>query len=211
MLVVNCQFQRANNQFDFQFSLPKGQCLLVSGESGGGKSTLLDVIAGFILSNDVQFNNHSWSKLPPDQRQCSLLMQKDNLFEHLSICQNIGLALKTNLKLSTENKQSIYQVAEQLEISDLLEKKPPQLSGGQNQRAALARSLIANRPLLLLDEPFAALAKPARVNALVLLQQLAKQQSWTVVLVSHQPEECRFMADYEVNIVDGKSHDFRKC
>ena len=205
MLEVSCQFQREQIGYDFQLQLPVGRTLLVTGESGAGKSTLLDVIAGYHPMAGVHFMQQDWSSLPVQQRACTLLMQKDNLFEHLTSWQNMALALKANLKLTPQQQQQLQQVAQELQIDDLLHKKPPQLSGGQNQRVALARCLLADRPLLLLDEPFAALAKPARQKALLLLQSLAKKQGWTLVLVSHQPEECRFMADYEVEIVAGKT------
>ncbi len=129
------------------------------GPSGAGKSTLLNLIAGFLppASGSLRINGEVHNATPPAQRPVSMLFQENNLFNHLTVRQNISLGIHPGLKLSREEQAQVAAMAGQMGIDALLERLPGELSGGQRQRAALARCLVRQQPVLLLDEPFSAL------------------------------------------------------
>ncbi len=189
-----------NGNLHFDMQLSKGENVAISGASGSGKSTLLNLIAGFIYPNSGEIIldgvNHSNSK--PYQRPVSMLFQSNNLFNHLSIADNIGLGIKPNLKLSTDEQMALQTVAEQVGVSTMLSRKPAELSGGQQQRVALARCLLRDKPILLLDEPFSALDKALRMEMLALIMEVSNTKDLTLMLVTHQPDEVRSFVDREI-------------
>ena len=188
---------RGPDRFAFTLSLQPGELLVVIGPSGAGKSTLLDLLAGFALpdSGRLTLAGADLLALPPAERPFTTLFQSNNLFDHLTVRQNIGLGLRANLRLSLAQWRTIEQAAERLGLTTQLERLPPQLSGGQQQRVALARCLVRQRPFLLLDEPFSALDPALRHEMLREVQRLAHEQQIGVLLISHHPEEARSVAD----------------
>lgn len=188
---------RGPDRFAFTLSLQPGELLVVIGPSGAGKSTLLDLLAGFALpdSGRLTLAGADLLALPPAERPFTTLFQSHNLFEHLSVAQNIGLGVNPNLKLSPSQQEYVVQAASRLGLAGLLERRPPELSGGQQQRVALARCLVRARPFLLLDEPFSALDPALRQEMLQEVQRLAHEEGKGVLLISHHPEEARQVAD----------------
>ncbi len=204
---ITFQFQsdKATNMH-FDLTINQGEKVAVIGASGTGKSTLLNLIAGFLFADSGEIwldgSNHSQSK--PHQRPISMLFQDHNLFNHLTVADNIGLGIQPNLKLSNVEKQQIIDIAEQVGLSDMLNKKPEQLSGGQQQRVALARCLLRDKPILLLDEPFSALDKGLRQEMLALLAQLCDKKNLTLLIVTHQIEEIEQFVDRIIEVKHGK-------
>ncbi|PSV09728.1 thiamine ABC transporter ATP-binding protein [Photobacterium leiognathi] len=190
----------------FDVQLGQGDIAALIGPSGAGKSTLLALIAGFLVpdSGDITINDASICQLEPAQRPLSMLFQEHNLFPHLSVFENIALGINPKLKLTTEQKQRVIDSAKQVGIDSYLERLPEQLSGGQRQRVALARCLLRDRPLLLLDEPFSALDPALRAEMLTLVKQLAKEKNITVLMITHSPDDARKIADKCIFIDDGK-------
>lgn len=190
----------------FDVQLEQGDIAALIGPSGAGKSTLLALIAGFLVpdSGDITINGASICLLEPAQRPLSMLFQEHNLFPHLSVFENIALGINPKLKLTTEQKQRVIDSAKQVGIDSYLERLPEQLSGGQRQRVALARCLLRDRPLLLLDEPFSALDPALRAEMLTLVKQLAKEKNITVLMITHSPDDARKIADKCIFIDDGK-------
>ena len=141
--------------------------------------------------------------MPPAERPFTTLFQSNNLFDHLTVQQNIGLGVRANLRLNPEQWQSVRHAAARLGLEALLERLPPQLSGGQQQRVALARCLVRQRPFLLLDEPFSALDPALRHEMLREVHRLAHEQQIGVLLISHHPEEARGVADRIALLQDG--------
>ncbi len=190
----------------FDLTINQGEKVAIIGASGAGKSTLLNLIAGFLFADSGEIwldgDNHSQSK--PHQRPISILFQAHNLFNHLTLADNIGLGIQPNLKLSDEEKQQIISIAKQVGLSDMLAKKPEQLSGGQQQRVALARCLLRDKPILLLDEPFSALDKNLRQEMLALLAQLCEKKNLTLLIVTHQVEEIEQFVDRIIEVKHGK-------
>ncbi len=137
----------------------EGTRVAVLGPSGAGKSTLLSAIAGFQPLSRGQIFWHE-IQLPdtPAKRPISMVFQDNNLFPHLTVAENVGLGLRPDLNLSEEEHSRVTQALSRVGLADMASRKPAQLSGGQMARVALARVLLRDRPLLLLDEPLARLA-----------------------------------------------------
>ncbi len=154
---IYCAFPEFDMNFDL--SVGAGEKIGLVGTSGSGKTTLLQIVAGFTFaeSGRVLLNGKDHSTSLPYRRPVSMLFQENNLFEHLSVAENMGLGLQPNLKLSDEQQTEIQAIATNVGLKDYLSRMPSQLSGGQRQRVALARCLLRNQPILLLDEPFSAL------------------------------------------------------
>ena len=190
----------------FDLHINVGERVAVVGASGAGKSTLLNLIAGFEYadSGEIWLNDKNHSKNPPHLRPVSMLFQENNLFMHLTVQQNIALGLQPNLKLNPQQNEQVKQVADAVGLGEFLTRLPTQLSGGQKQRVALARCLLRDQPILLLDEPFSALDPSLRQEMLQLLQQLCTQKNLTVLLVTHQPAELQGYVDRILTVENGR-------
>ena len=190
----------------FDLHIKMGERVAMVGASGAGKSTLLNLIAGFEYadSGEIWLNGKNYSKNPPHLRPVSMLFQENNLFMHLTVQQNIALGLQPNLKLNPQQNEQVKQVADAVGLGEFLTRLPTQLSGGQKQRVALARCLLRDQPILLLDEPFSALDPSLRQEMLQLLQQLCTQKNLTVLLVTHQPDELQGYVDRILTVENGR-------
>ena len=190
----------------FTLSVQRGERIAVLGPSGAGKSTLLNLIAGFLppASGSIVIDGEPHTATPPARRPVSMLFQENNLFNHLTIRQNIGLGLHPGLKLSAGQNASLLAIAEQMGIDSLLERLPGELSGGQRQRAALARCLVREQPVLLLDEPFSALDPALRQEMLILVAEVCQRRSLTLLMVSHSVEDAARIAPRSLVVADGR-------
>ncbi|MFM2349204.1 MAG: hypothetical protein RIR04_170 [Pseudomonadota bacterium] len=185
--------------------LPAGARLALLGPSGAGKSTLLMGLAGFIApsAGRILWQGQDLATLTPAQRPVSILFQDQNLFPHLSVAQNLGLAIDPRLRLGATDLARVEAVLDRLGLHGMGARKPASLSGGQLGRAALGRVLLQARPLLLLDEPFAALGPALKADLLGLVTELAAENATTVVLVTHDPADARRFADVVGLVHDG--------
>ncbi|MDQ2065235.1 ATP-binding cassette domain-containing protein [Xinfangfangia sp. CPCC 101601] len=190
------------------WELPQGAIVAVIGPSGAGKSSLLSAIAGFFppVSGEIYVGEQSLSGLSPGARPLTILFQDQNLFPHLTLAENIGLGLHPSLKLSKAEQARVAEVLEQVDLAGLGERKPAQLSGGQLARAALARAMLRARPILLLDEPFAALGPALKIEMLALVEKVARASGATVLMVTHDPADAQRIADLTVLVSDGTAH-----
>lgn len=190
----------------FSLNVAAGERVAVLGPSGAGKSTLLSLIAGFLTpaSGEISLCGENHTRTAPAQRPVSMLFQENNLFNHLSVRENIGLGINPGLKLNQEQRERLGKIAEQMAIGDLLDRLPSQLSGGQRQRVALARCLVRKQPILLLDEPFSALDPALRLEMLQLLDEVCQQRQLTLLMVSHSIEDAARIAERSLVVVDGR-------
>jgi thiamine transport system ATP-binding protein len=190
----------------FDLAVEAGECVGIVGPSGAGKSTLLSLIGGFErpLGGRITVDGRDITSLPPAARPVTTLFQDFNLFPHLDVAQNVGLGRNPGLKLNAEDQEQVAWALRQVGLEGFEARLPGQLSGGERQRVALARSLIRHRPLLLLDEPFAALGPALRVEMLELTDLLRKAQGLTVLLVTHDPNEAARIATRTAFIADGR-------
>ena len=197
--------------FDLQVAV--GERIAIVGPSGAGKSTLLNLIAGFVLptQGNIWLNGENHTRSAPYERPVSMLFQENNLFPHLTVQQNLALGLKTSLKLTALEQDQIEQVADAVGLTSFLSRLPNSLSGGQKQRVSLARCLLRDKPILLLDEPFSALDPELRLDMLNLIDELCHSKNLTLLLVTHQPSELTGKVDRMLRIENGRISQQEKC
>lgn len=190
----------------FTLSVTRGERIAVLGPSGAGKSTLLNLIAGFLTpaSGTMMIDGEDHTTTPPSRRPVSMLFQENNLFSHLSVQQNIGLGLNPGLKLNASQREKMHHIAQQMGLDSLLERLPGELSGGQRQRVALARCLVREQPILLLDEPFSALDPALRQEMLTLVAEVCREKQLTLLMVSHSVEDAARIASRSIVVADGR-------
>lgn len=190
----------------FSLSVSPGEMIAVLGPSGAGKSTLLNLIAGFLqpASGSIMIENNDHTYTPPARRPVSMLFQENNLFTHLTVRQNIALGMDPGLKLNDAQRQKLEKIAGQMGITTFIDRLPGELSGGQRQRVALARCLVREQPILLLDEPFSALDPALRQEMLALVKEVCQRQQLTMLMVSHSIEDAARIAPRSVVIAEGR-------
>ncbi|RDE71498.1 thiamine ABC transporter ATP-binding protein [Aggregatibacter segnis] len=197
----------------FDLQVVAGERIAIVGPSGAGKSTLLNLIAGFVLptQGNIWLNGENHTCSAPYERPVSMLFQENNLFPHLTVQQNLALGLKTSLKLTALEQDQIERVADAVGLTSFLSRLPNSLSGGQKQRVALARCLLRDKPILLLDEPFSALDPELRLDMLNLIDELCHSKNLTLLLVTHQPSELTGKVDRMLRIENGRISQQEKC
>ncbi|SHF53081.1 thiamine transport system ATP-binding protein [Loktanella atrilutea] len=198
-------------QGDFRLTadlrIPPGLTAVI-GPSGGGKSTLLAAVAGFLTprAGRIRWDGDDITVRQPGDRPVTMLFQDNNLFPHLTIAQNVGLALAPRLRLTVAQQEQVAVALAAVGLEGMGDRKPRALSGGQQGRAALARALLADRPVVLLDEAFAALGPSLRHEMLTLVRDRLVGQGRTVIVVTHDPQDARDFADQVVLVADGVAH-----
>ena len=197
----------------FDLQVAAGERIAIIGPSGAGKSTLLNLIAGFVLptQGNIWLNGENHTRSAPYERPVSMLFQENNLFPHLTVQQNLAFGLKTSLKLTALEQDQIKRVADAVGLTSFLSRLPNSLSGGQKQRVALARCLLRDKPILLLDEPFSALDPELRMDMLNLIDELCHSKNLTLLLVTHQPSELTGKVDRMLRIENGRISQQEKC
>lgn len=190
------RFGYDSRTFDFDFEIGAGETAAVMGASGSGKSTLLHLLAGFEHphSGRILIGGRDVTGLAPQHRPVTMVFQDNNLFAHLDVGSNVGLGLSPNLSLDAAMRRSISEALDQVGLSGMERRLPGTLSGGERQRVALARALVRDRPVLLLDEPFAALGPALRAEMAALVAELHRRKGMTLVLVSHDPDDMLALA-----------------
>jgi thiamine transport system ATP-binding protein len=187
------------------WTAPAASRIAVMGASGAGKSTLLSAIAGFLepTGGAIRWDGQDLAALSPGDRPVTILFQDQNLFPHLTVAQNLGLGLRPDLRLSATDRQQIDAALDRTGLQGLGDRRPAQLSGGQASRAALGRALLRARPLLLLDEPFAALGPALRQDMLALVGEVADATGATVLMVTHDPGDALRLGGFTSFIAEG--------
>jgi thiamine transport system ATP-binding protein len=190
----------------FDLAVEPGEFLAVMGPSGAGKSTLLSLIAGFEkpLEGQVLWEGLDITQLAPAERPLSILFQENNLFAHLDVYTNAALGISPSAKLQAEDRTRVMKALARVGLGDMEARLPGELSGGERQRAALARMLVRRKPLLLLDEPFAALGPALKKEMIGLVRELHREQGFTILLVTHEPADAKAAASHTAFIHEGK-------
>ena len=176
--------------------------IAVIGPSGGGKSTLLAVIAGFLMPDqgNILWNGKAITDDLPGKRPVATLFQDNNLFPHLNVLTNVALAISQSGKPSTGVRQRTSEVLARVGLQGFENRMPSELSGGQQSRVALARVLLTERPIVLMDEPFAALGPAQRKEMLLLVKEVLPHA--TILMVTHDPEDAK-IAEKTILVVGG--------
>ena len=192
------------------FEVDDGEFIAIMGASGSGKTTLLNCISTIdtVSAGDILLDGESIAALSPRElarfrrERLGFVFQDFNLLDTLTLEENIGLALSLNHTDPGTVQRRVREMAARLEIMDVLEKFPYQVSGGQKQRAACARAMVAGQSLLLADEPTGALDSKTGAQVLSLMRQL-NAQGTTVILITHD-NGIAAQADRTVRVMDGK-------
>lgn len=189
--------------------------IVIFGPSGSGKSTLLKTIAGLLtpdsghikVAGKTLFNSHEKINIKPQQRNLAYLFQNYNLFPHLTVRQNISFALTKGIFNPRQSKH--YPIVDtwlkNFELTQLVNHYPHELSGGQQQRTALARALVTNPEVLLLDEPFAALDKHLREKMRSEVNALQLQLDIPMILITHDIEDVDCFGEHILELNNGNS------
>ena len=207
MLVADNLVFAYPGQSEYRFSLEAsaGEITAISGASGSGKSTLLDLLAGFVRPSAgcLTLDGADLLSSTPEKRPVSLLLQADNLFDHLTAAENAALGLPNRTEKAVRSQRVGNALAE-VGLAGFEAKSASTLSGGQKQRVALARTLLRNRPVLLLDEPFSALDDETRKTTRDLVAELTHQHSWHTILVSHHAYDIAALASKHYRLSEGR-------
>lgn len=195
---------------DINVDIEAGTFLTLLGPSGCGKSTALRLIAGLdeVSSGSIFIDGKDVTNLPPAERNIGMVFQNYALFPHMTVRQNILYGMKVRKETVKVQSQSLERVSDLMGLGPLLDRVPSQLSGGQQQRVALARVLVANRPLVLMDEPLSNLDAKLRVEIRSEIRELNKKLGITIVYVTHDQSEALSMSDKVLLMSGGRTSQF---
>ena len=182
---------------EISLSIEKGEFITLLGSSGCGKTTTLRIIAGLETpdSGQVFLDGKDVTALPPEARDVNTVFQNYALFPHMTVADNIGYGLKLKKTPKAEIKKRVSEMLELVQLPGYEKRNPSELSGGQKQRVAIARSLINNPKVLLLDEPLGALDLQLRRTMQLELKKLQKKLGITFIYITHDQEEAINMSD----------------
>lgn len=191
---------------ELNLEVDKGEFIAITGSSGAGKTSLLRIICGLespkegeiLLDNMIIFNKAI--SVPTEKRNIGLVIQEKVLFPHLTARKNIEFGLSKN----SSNESHVDEILHHLNITKLANKFPYELSGGESQRVALARSIVMKPKLLLLDEPFTGLDTELKSNIYPEIQSILKNNMITSLMVTHDLNEVKALSDKCFNLDSGK-------
>jgi putative spermidine/putrescine transport system ATP-binding protein len=191
---------------DLNLSLPKGEFLTMLGPSGSGKTTCLMMLAGFETAThgEIRLDGKSINNIPPHKRGIGMVFQNYALFPHMTVGENLSFPLEVRKLGKSEREKKIARALDMVQMGEFKNRRPTQLSGGQQQRIALARALVFEPELVLMDEPLGALDKQLRETLQFEITDLAHRLGITVVYVTHDQTEALTMSDRVAVFDDGR-------
>ena len=191
---------------DVSFQVPDSSLTVLLGPSGCGKSTILRLIAGLdqVTSGKISIGEQDITFKGANKRGVSMVFQSYALFPHLNVRENILFGLKVRRVSVAQQQERLTDVVKMVGLDTLLDRKPAQLSGGQRQRVALARSIVSDQPVCLMDEPLSNLDAKLRAEMREEIRALQQKLSLTMVYVTHDQTEAMTMADQVVLLKDGR-------
>ena len=208
-LAAAVRVRRGGLVLDVALEVADGEVLAVLGPNGAGKSTLLRVLAGLLAADEarVAVGGEVWDgagvHLPAHRRRLGMVFQDHLLFPHLSVADNVAFGLRTRGTPRREARAAALGWLERVGVAELAGRRPGALSGGQAQRAALARALVGDPALLLLDEPLSALDARTRLTVRAELRRHLGEFAGSTVLVTHDPVDAMALADRVLVVEDG--------
>jgi putative spermidine/putrescine transport system ATP-binding protein len=191
---------------DLNLTMPKGEFLTMLGPSGSGKTTCLMMLAGFETAThgDIRLNGRPINNIPPHKRGIGMVFQNYALFPHMTIAENLSFPLEVRKIGKSDREAKVKRALDMVEMGAFGGRRPAQLSGGQQQRIALARALVFEPELVLMDEPLGALDKQLREKMQFEITHLAHRLGITVVYVTHDQTEALTMSDRVAVFDDGR-------
>ena len=186
--------------------LPEGELVALLGPSGCGKTTTLRMVAGFETPTEgrILLGDRDVTRLPPERRDCGMVFQNYALFPHMTVAENVAFGLQMRGVAKAEANQRVTRILEKVGLKGMTGRRPRQLSGGQQQRTALARALVINPAVLLLDEPLANLDAKLREEMRFYIRSLQREFHITTLYVTHDQAEALVLADRIAVMMDGR-------
>jgi putative spermidine/putrescine transport system ATP-binding protein len=191
---------------DLNLAMPKGEFLTMLGPSGSGKTTCLMMLAGFETAThgEIRLDGVSINHIPPHKRGIGMVFQNYALFPHMTVAENLSFPLEVRKMGKSIREEKVMRALGMVQMQDFAGRRPTQLSGGQQQRIALARALVFEPELVLMDEPLGALDKQLRETLQFEITHLAHELGITVVYVTHDQTEALTMSDRVAVFDDGR-------
>jgi putative spermidine/putrescine transport system ATP-binding protein len=191
---------------DLNLSMPKGEFLTMLGPSGSGKTTSLMMLAGFETAThgEILLDGRPINNIPPHKRGIGMVFQNYALFPHMTVAENLSFPLEVRKMGKSEREAKVKRALDMVQMGDFGGRRPAQLSGGQQQRIALARALVFEPELVLMDEPLGALDKQLREHMQFEITRLAHELGITTVYVTHDQTEALTMSDRVAVFEDGR-------
>ena len=191
---------------DLNLSMPKGEFLTMLGPSGSGKTTCLMMLAGFETAThgEIMLDGQAINNIPPHKRGIGMVFQNYALFPHMTVAENLSFPLEVRKIGKADRETKVARALEMVQMGAFGGRRPAQLSGGQQQRIALARALVFEPELVLMDEPLGALDKQLRETLQFEITNLAHKLGITVVYVTHDQTEALTMSDRVAVFDDGR-------
>ena len=192
---------------DIELAIEAGEFFTLLGPSGSGKTTLLKVIAGFEhhSSGQIEVDGADISHVPVARRNIGMVFQNYALFPHMTVFDNVAFSLAMRRLAKAEIQQRVLDALRIVDLEDFAKRYPRQLSGGQQQRVAVARAIVFNPDILLMDEPLGALDKNLRQSLQIELKRLHRRLGVTIVYVTHDQEEAMHLSDRIVVLKEGST------
>lgn len=205
---INKYFGKNHVIKNVNLNFEKGHFITFLGPSGCGKTTLLRMIAGFYEPDEgeILLNGKNIEKVPPYNRNTAMVFQEYALFPHMNVFDNVSYGLRVKKKPKDEIEKRVKQALSLMQLEGMEKRFPNQMSGGQQQRVAVARALVMNPEVLLLDEPLSNLDAKLRENVRVELRQIQQQMELSTIYVTHDQSEALSMSDAIVVLKDGIVH-----
>src|SRR5210317_2672546 len=207
------EFQRVQKSYDgetlvvkdLNLSMPRGEFLTMLGPSGSGKTTCLMMLAGFETAThgDIRLDGVSINRVPPHKRGIGMVFQNYALFPHMTVAENLAFPLEVRHMDKSEREQRVNRALDMVQLGAFGDRRPAQLSGGQAQRVAVARSLVFDPDLVLMDEPLGALDKNLREQMQYEIKHIHENLGLTVVYVTHDQSEALTMSNRIAVFDDG--------
>lgn len=205
---INKYFGRNHVIKNVNLDFEKGHFITFLGPSGCGKTTLLRMIAGFYEPDEgeILLNGKNIEKVPPYDRNTAMVFQEYALFPHMNVFDNVSYGLRVKKKSKDEIEKRVKQALALMQLEGMEKRFPNQMSGGQQQRVAVARALVMNPEVLLLDEPLSNLDAKLRESVRVELRQIQQKMGLSTIYVTHDQSEALSMSDAIVVLKDGIVH-----